>query len=60
MLERHPQIGLLVCNAGVAARTRFLDGDPERIEQMLRVNYLGSLWTRARSCPASAAARTSS
>jgi NAD(P)-dependent dehydrogenase (short-subunit alcohol dehydrogenase family) len=45
ILERHPQIGLLVCNAGIAARTTFLDGDPERIEQVLRVNYLGSLWT---------------
>ena len=45
VLARHPEIGLLVCNAGVAARTTFLDGDPERIEQVLRVNYLGSFWT---------------
>lgn len=45
VLERHPQIGLLVCNAGVGARTTFLEGEPERIEQVLRVNYLGSLWT---------------
>jgi NAD(P)-dependent dehydrogenase (short-subunit alcohol dehydrogenase family) len=45
VLERHPAIGLLVCNAGVAARSNFLDGEPERIEQVIRVNYLGSLWT---------------
>ncbi len=45
VLERHPAIELLVCNAGVAARSGFLDGEPERIEQVMRVNYLGSLWT---------------
>lgn len=45
VLERHPAIGLLVCNAGVAARSNFLDGEPDRIEQVIRVNYLGSLWT---------------
>jgi NAD(P)-dependent dehydrogenase (short-subunit alcohol dehydrogenase family) len=45
VLARHPAIELLVCNAGVAARTNFLDGEPERIEQVLRVNYLGALWT---------------
>jgi 3-oxoacyl-[acyl-carrier protein] reductase len=46
VLERHPLIDLLVCNAGVAARARgFLDADPDRIEQTVRVNYLGSVWT---------------
>ena len=45
VLERHAAIELLVCNAGVAARSGFLDGEPERIEQVMRVNYLGSLWT---------------
>lgn len=45
VLERHPGIDLLVCNAGFTARTNFLDGDPSRIEEMMRVNYLGSLWT---------------
>jgi NAD(P)-dependent dehydrogenase (short-subunit alcohol dehydrogenase family) len=29
--ERHPQLELLVNNAGIPARTSFLDGDPERI-----------------------------
>jgi NAD(P)-dependent dehydrogenase (short-subunit alcohol dehydrogenase family) len=45
VLERHPRIDLVVCNAGVAARARFLDADPERIEQVMRVNYLGAVWT---------------
>lgn len=45
VLERHPRIDLLVCNAGVGARTRFVDADPARIEQVVRVNYLGNVWT---------------
>jgi NAD(P)-dependent dehydrogenase (short-subunit alcohol dehydrogenase family) len=44
VLERHPSIDLLVCNAGVAARGSFLTAGPERIEQVVRVNYLGSVW----------------
>lgn len=44
VLERHPNIGLLVNNAGFTARTTFVDGDPEGIEAMLRTNYLGSVW----------------
>jgi NAD(P)-dependent dehydrogenase (short-subunit alcohol dehydrogenase family) len=45
VLERHPRIDLLVNNAGLAARANFLDAPPERIEQVVRVNYLGSVWT---------------
>ncbi len=45
MLGRHPRIDLLVNNAGVAARSGFVDGDPARIEQVVRVNYLGSVWS---------------
>ena len=45
VLERHPRIDLLVNNAGIAARSNFLDADPERLERVLRVNYLGSVWT---------------
>ena len=45
VLERHPGIDLLVNNAGVAARGSFLTAGPERIEQVMRVNYLGSVWT---------------
>jgi NAD(P)-dependent dehydrogenase (short-subunit alcohol dehydrogenase family) len=44
VLARHPRIDLLVNNAGVAARGSFLDAEPERIEQVVRVNYLGSVW----------------
>jgi NAD(P)-dependent dehydrogenase (short-subunit alcohol dehydrogenase family) len=45
VLERHPRIDLLVNNAGVAARSSFLDADAERIDRVVRVNYLGSVWT---------------
>src|SRR4029077_17266878 len=44
VLERHPKIDLLVNNAGVPGRTRFLDGDPEVIERLIRINYLGAVW----------------
>jgi NAD(P)-dependent dehydrogenase (short-subunit alcohol dehydrogenase family) len=44
ILARHPKIGLLVNNAGVPGRTRFLDGDPEVIERLIRINYLGGVW----------------
>ena len=44
VLERHPKIGLLVNNAGIPARTGFVDADPERIESVTRVNYLGGVW----------------
>jgi NAD(P)-dependent dehydrogenase (short-subunit alcohol dehydrogenase family) len=45
VLERHPRVDLLVNNAGVAARGSFLKAERERIEQTIRVNYLGSVWT---------------
>ena len=44
VLERHPRIGVLVNNAGIPGRTRFLDGDPEVIERLIRINYLGGIW----------------
>jgi NAD(P)-dependent dehydrogenase (short-subunit alcohol dehydrogenase family) len=44
VLARHPRIDLLVNNAGIPGRTRFLDGDPEAIERVMRINYLGSVW----------------
>ena len=44
ILERHPAIALLVNNAGIPARGSFLDIEPERIEQVLAVNYLGAVW----------------
>ncbi len=44
ILERHPRIDVLVLNAGIAARGDFLDTPPERIEAVIRTNYLGSVW----------------
>ena len=44
VLERHPVIGLLVNNAGIPARGSFLDIDPELVERVTDVNYLGSVW----------------
>jgi len=54
--ERHPQIGLLVNNAGVAGRASFLDGDPAAIENVIRVNYLGGVWCLRAFLPALEAA----
>ena len=44
ILERHPAIALLVNNAGIPARGSYLDIDPERIERVIAVNYLGGVW----------------
>jgi NAD(P)-dependent dehydrogenase (short-subunit alcohol dehydrogenase family) len=54
--ERHPQIKLLVNNAGIPGRADFLSGDPERIENVLRVNYLGGVWCLRAFLPALEAA----
>jgi NAD(P)-dependent dehydrogenase (short-subunit alcohol dehydrogenase family) len=45
VLQRHPRIDLLVNNAGVGARGNYLDVDAEVIERVIRVNYLGSVWS---------------
>jgi NAD(P)-dependent dehydrogenase (short-subunit alcohol dehydrogenase family) len=55
--ERHPAIRLLVNGAGIPGRQSFLDGGPERIEQVLRVNYLGSVWCLRAFLPALERAR---
>lgn len=44
VLERHPALHVLVNNAGVPAHAGFLEGDPERIERAVRINYLGGVW----------------
>jgi uncharacterized protein len=44
VLERHPQIGLFVNNAGRAGRVDFLTADAETIEGLIDTNYLGSVW----------------
>lgn len=52
----HPAIGLLVNNAGVPARHDFLRGDPELIENVMRINHLGTLWPTRALLPALEAA----
>lgn len=42
--RRHPELHLLVNNAGIPGRGGFLDLDPERIESLVRINYLGAVW----------------
>ena len=59
VLERHPQVKLLVNNAGLSGRAGFLDGDPERIDQVMRTNYLGGVWCLRAFLPALEAARPS-
>ena len=44
VVARHPAIALLVNNAGVPARGSYLHIDPERIELVTAVNYLGGVW----------------
>src|SRR3954468_8158396 len=44
LLERHPQIQLLVNNAGMPGRSGFAVIDLELLEEVLRVNYLGGVW----------------
>ncbi len=44
VLERHPRVHLLVNNAGIPARANFVDGDPQKIEGVMRTNYLGNVW----------------
>jgi NAD(P)-dependent dehydrogenase (short-subunit alcohol dehydrogenase family) len=57
--ERHPAISLLVNNAGIAGRASFLDVDPERIERITSVNYLGGVWCTRAFLPALEAGRPS-
>ena len=44
ILARHPEIALLVNNAGIPGRGSFLNAPPERIEEITRTNYLGNVW----------------
>ena len=56
VIERHPQIHLLVNNAGIPGRAGFAAIDPERLEEVLRVNYLGAVWCLRAFLPALEAA----
>ena len=44
VLKRHPQIQLLVNNAGMPGRSGFASIDLDLLEEVLRVNYLGGVW----------------
>lgn len=44
IVGRHPEIALLVNNAGIPGRGTFLELPPERIEAITRTNYLGNAW----------------
>ena len=44
VLERHPAVGLLMNNAGMPARGSFLEIDPDLVERVIDVNYLGGVW----------------
>jgi short-subunit dehydrogenase len=44
VIGRHPAVGLLVNNAGVPARGSILEIDPELVERVVDVNYLGGVW----------------
>jgi short-subunit dehydrogenase len=44
ILQRHDRIDLLVNNAGIPGRGDFLSLDADRIEAVLRTNYLGGVW----------------
>jgi uncharacterized protein len=64
--ERHPKVELLVNNAGVSGRSlggrghrSFLDADPDRLEQLFRVNFLGAVWCLRAFMPALRAGRPS-
>lgn len=66
VLARHPQIKLLVNNAGYSGRVAgqsgrrgFLDADPDQLEQLFRVNFLGAVWCLRSFMPALRAARPS-
>jgi NAD(P)-dependent dehydrogenase (short-subunit alcohol dehydrogenase family) len=56
ILERHSSVHLLVNNAGIPARTTFLEGDPEAV---MRTNYLGGIWCLRAFLPALEAASPS-
>jgi hypothetical protein len=54
--EHHPRIALLVNNAGIPGRARFTTIDADRLEELVRVNYLGAVWCLRAFLPALEAA----
>jgi short-subunit dehydrogenase len=58
ILERHPEIDLLVNSAGILARGTFVDAPLDEIERALVVNYLGCVWVTRGLLPGITAAAT--
>jgi short-subunit dehydrogenase len=56
VMERHPEIQLLVNNAGIPGRRGFAEIELDRLEEVLRVNYLGAVWCLRAFLPALEAA----
>ena len=56
VIARHPQIHLLVNNAGIPGRSGFRAIDTERLEEVMRVNYFGAVWCLRAFLPALEAA----
>jgi short-subunit dehydrogenase len=56
VIDRHPQIHLLVNNAGIPGRAGFTAIETDRLEEVLRVNYLGAVWCLRAFLPALEAA----
>ena len=56
IVQRHPQIQLLVNNAGIPGRRGFTRIEPDRLEELIRTNYLGSVWCLLAFLPALEAA----
>ena len=52
VIERHPRIELLVNNAGIPGRRGFTEINLDRLEEVLRVNYLGAVWCLRAFLPA--------
>ncbi len=59
VLARHPEIHLLVNNAGIPGRAGFATIDLDQLEEVLRVNYLGGVWCLRAFLPGLEAARRS-
>jgi short-subunit dehydrogenase len=56
VMGRHPRIELLVNNAGIPGRRGFTSIEPDRLEQLIRINYLGGVWCLRAFLPALEAA----
>ena len=59
VLARHPRLGLLVNNAGIPGGASFLTAEPERMEEVMRINYFGSVWCLRAFLPGLEAGRPS-